>query len=313
MLFRGTLGLLLREPVRGLIRGASSSPPSPYSGGVSITMNRGLPYVCVPLPSRSEDCVFVLRPISQSVGDFLSMIQEEDKGVDRAVIRSSTSGVRISSTAPLQTLLTQEFTLSINDKDYAVSPPESSELLVSERPLSESDLALFGDVRARISQLFGVLHVGEYLAKQEEKKMCELEAPKQELALLEPEYSIIAEKASRLTERYLYYFLLLPAFQFGFLARLTWFEYSWDIMEPVTYFVTAFSGLLCLKYFIMTKNEYQVPSFEERIYLIHFHKQAARVGFDVKRYIDLCKAVGEKERDIAKIRELKALGIAGSF
>ncbi|QQP56986.1 Calcium uniporter protein_ mitochondriallike, partial [Caligus rogercresseyi] len=68
-------------------------------------------------------------------GDFLSMIQEEDKGVDRAVIRSSTSG----------TLLTQDFTLSINDKDYAVSPTESSELLVSERPLSESDLALFGD------------------------------------------------------------------------------------------------------------------------------------------------------------------------
>jgi hypothetical protein len=26
--------------------------------------------------------------------------------------------------------------------------------------------------------------------------------------------------------------------QFGLLARLTWWEYSWDIMEPITYFVT---------------------------------------------------------------------------
>ena len=26
--------------------------------------------------------------------------------------------------------------------------------------------------------------------------------------------------------------------QAGVLARLTWFEYSWDIMEPVTYFIT---------------------------------------------------------------------------
>ena len=26
--------------------------------------------------------------------------------------------------------------------------------------------------------------------------------------------------------------------QFGILARLTWWEYSWDIMEPVTYFIT---------------------------------------------------------------------------
>eukprot|EP00730_Choanoeca_flexa_P007204 TRINITY_DN12295_c0_g5_i2.p1 TRINITY_DN12295_c0_g5~~TRINITY_DN12295_c0_g5_i2.p1 ORF type:complete len:110 (+),score=21.70 TRINITY_DN12295_c0_g5_i2:408-737(+) len=26
-------------------------------------------------------------------------------------------------------------------------------------------------------------------------------------------------------------------FGFGFLYRLTWFDYSWDLMEPVTYFV----------------------------------------------------------------------------
>jgi hypothetical protein len=33
--------------------------------------------------------------------------------------------------------------------------------------------------------------------------------------------------------------LALMGVQFGALARLTWEEYSWDIMEPITYFVTV--------------------------------------------------------------------------
>lgn len=29
--------------------------------------------------------------------------------------------------------------------------------------------------------------------------------------------------------------LFLLSAQLGFVARLTWFEYSWDIMEPITW------------------------------------------------------------------------------
>lgn len=32
--------------------------------------------------------------------------------------------------------------------------------------------------------------------------------------------------------------LFLLSAQMGFVARLTWFEYSWDIMEPVTWMLT---------------------------------------------------------------------------
>lgn len=42
--------------------------------------------------------------------------------------------------------------------------------------------------------------------------------------------------------------------QVGVLARLTWWEYSWDIMEPVTYFVTYVTGMACYIYFIMTRQ-----------------------------------------------------------
>lgn len=46
----------------------------------------------------------------------------------------------------------------------------------------------------------------------------------------------------------------LMSVQFGVLARLTWWEYSWDIMEPVTYFVTYGTGMACYAYFVLTKQ-----------------------------------------------------------
>jgi len=42
--------------------------------------------------------------------------------------------------------------------------------------------------------------------------------------------------------------------QFGLLARLTWWEYSWDIMEPVTYFVTYGTAIALYAYYVVTKQ-----------------------------------------------------------
>lgn len=46
----------------------------------------------------------------------------------------------------------------------------------------------------------------------------------------------------------------LMGVQFGVLARLTWWEYSWDIMEPVTYFVTYGTAMAVYAYFVLTKQ-----------------------------------------------------------
>ena len=41
---------------------------------------------------------------------------------------------------------------------------------------------------------------------------------------------------------------------FGFFARLTWWEYSWDIMEPVTYFWTYGTTMAMFAYFLITRQ-----------------------------------------------------------
>lgn len=45
-----------------------------------------MPRITVPLPSRKEKCIFTLKPITNTVADFIEMLKMEDRGIDRAVI-----------------------------------------------------------------------------------------------------------------------------------------------------------------------------------------------------------------------------------
>lgn len=98
---------------------------------VTIEYFRGLPQVTVPLPSRRERCKFTLRPISNSVGDFLEMLKREDKGIDR-VVALSMDGTRIASSNTVETLLEDDFKLVINDNTYNVNTPKQERLSSEE-------------------------------------------------------------------------------------------------------------------------------------------------------------------------------------
>ena len=56
------------------------------------------------------------------------------------------------------------------------------------------------------------------------------------------------------------------ATQFGILARLTWWEYSWDIMEPVTYFITYGTAIIMYGYFVLTQQVCRNVHFN---YILH--------------------------------------------
>lgn len=64
----------------------------------------------------------------------------------------------------------------------------------------------------------------------------------------------LESKAKKRTNTLAWVGLGLMGFQFGFLARLTWFEYSWDIMEPITYFVTYGTSIVMFAYYVLTKQ-----------------------------------------------------------
>ena len=59
------------------IPATSTTPPA---ATVSVEVVQGLPHLTVPLPSRNEPCIFVLKPVTNTIGDLIMMLKTEDHG-----------------------------------------------------------------------------------------------------------------------------------------------------------------------------------------------------------------------------------------
>lgn len=255
----------------------------------------GLPVLSVPLPSRRESCEFTLKPISHTVADLLRFIREEDGGVDRVAVYKE-DGSRVAKSTPIDILLRGDFLMMINDQEYVVSPPEAR-LLVSE------DAQTLSDVKQLVGQLFTTLHIEEYQLQRERELQKRLEDLQMQIAPLEEMKLRLESKASVSTNYLSWLGLGLMGLQFGILARLTWWEYSWDIMEPVTYFVTYGTSMAMFAYYLLTKQEYIFPDVRDRQFLIRFYKLARKERLNVAQYNHLRDAIDKAEEDLRRLRD----------
>ncbi|XP_037084223.1 calcium uniporter protein, mitochondrial-like [Pollicipes pollicipes] len=263
--------------------------------GVEVAYSRGLPQITVPLPSRREKCRFTLKPISNTVGDFIGQLHAEDKGIDRVVLRTL-RGTRIATSDTIEALMEEDFELVINDEVYHVKTPEL------ERP-SQEELTTLSNVRNLVAQLYEALSVEEHQLKKEREIIAQLEDLKVQLEPMEKKKRDLEEACHRRTNVLTWVGLGLMGVQFGVLARLTWWEYSWDIMEPVTYFVTYGTAMAAYAYFVVTKQDYVLPDVKDRSFLLSFYKRSRKGGLDVRKYNDLKDAMYGLERDLRRLRD----------
>lgn len=64
----------------------------------------------------------------------------------------------------------------------------------------------------------------------------------------------LSHTAEAHTSRVLWTGVALLSVQGGALAWLTWWVYSWDVMEPVTYFITYATSMAAFAYYVLTKQ-----------------------------------------------------------
>lgn len=275
--------------------GEQQNPSSSASEEVTVRYVRGLPHITVPLPSRNERCQFTLRPVTHSVGDFLEMLKVEDRGVDRATVLNR-DGVRIASACLVETLMDDEFWLHLNDRQYFVKPPKRDRI-------TSEELTRLGDVQALVAQLYEALNVSEHQIRKERELNSKLEELNEKLGPLEVKKAELDQKAGRRTSVLTWVGLGMMSVQFGVLARLTWWEYSWDIMEPVTYFVTYGTAMAAYAYFVLTKQEYILPDVKDRQHLIMLHKAAKKAGINLAEYNDIKRKIAEIEHDLRRLRD----------
>lgn len=179
-------------------------------------------------------------------------------------------GYRIAGNTSIELLLQSPFNLTVNNTSYRVEPPEAREWMCSdlnmqcprvplhvregewaacwfadlrreifaEPKLSSDQAESLANIKILVNRLYENLTVSEHQLEQEKRILEKIEKLQFEMEPLEKLKDEVVRQSQRRTTILGWTGLGLMGVQFGVLARLTWWEYSWDIMEPVTYFVT---------------------------------------------------------------------------
>ncbi|EEB12488.1 conserved hypothetical protein [Pediculus humanus corporis] len=223
------------------------------------------------------------------------MLCTEDRGIDHVSV-STPTGIRIASSNTIEALMEEDFRLIINDVCYYVKTPK-------QEKLSPEEIERLSDVKNLVHQLYEALNVEEHQIKKERELCTRLEELKLELEPMEEVKKKRTMNGKRQTNVLTWIGLGLMSVQFGILARLTWWEYSWDIMEPVTYFVTYGTAMAGYAYYVLTKQEYILPDVKDRQYLITMHKKAKKVGLDLEKYNKIKEQIYKIEHDLRRLRD----------
>ncbi|MED6126589.1 hypothetical protein PIB30_079919 [Stylosanthes scabra] len=69
--------------------------------------------------------------------------------------------------------------------------------------------------------------------------------------------------------------------------RLTFWEFSWDVMEPIAFFTTSTGLIIGYAYFLFTSRDPTYQDFMKRLFLSRQRKLHRRHNFDIAKYNDL--------------------------
>ncbi|XP_060194338.1 calcium uniporter protein 4, mitochondrial [Lycium barbarum] len=113
---------------------------------------------------------------------------------------------------------------------------------------------------------------------------------RRELEHMEKQKSLIDQKAQSLVKGELYCglgFLVLQTLGF---MRLTFWELTWDVMEPICFFVTSLHFALAYGFFLRTSIEPTFEGFFQRRFKVKQKKLMKVHNFDLEKYNKLREA-----------------------
>ncbi|KAL4566320.1 hypothetical protein LXL04_030434 [Taraxacum kok-saghyz] len=112
----------------------------------------------------------------------------------------------------------------------------------------------------------------------------------EELKDLEKQKAMIDQKAISKVRSELYCGLGLLILQTLGFMRLTFWELSWDVMEPICFFFTSLDFAFAYMFFLRTSNEPSFESYFHRRFKVKQKKLMEMYNFDSGKYNELCEA-----------------------
>lgn len=141
------------------------------------------------------------------------------------------------------------------------------------------------------------------LKLQAEATQAEIRQLKEEVAPLKDVRQEMERKAARRANTIVFAGLGYCVLQFLAIGRLTWWELSWDIMEPVTYMLTFGTALIGYTYFVLTGSEYTYEGLKKTLRERKLTKLIRRSGFDEEKFKRLQHTITIKDEQLHKILE----------
>lgn len=111
-----------------------------------------------------------------------------------------------------------------------------------------------------------------------------------ELQQMEEKKSAIDKKAESLVQRELWCGLGFFVIQTAAFMRLTFWELTWDVMEPICFYVTSFYCMAGYAFFLRTSKEPTYEGFFHSRFIAKQKKLMKLHKFDLQRYNELRKA-----------------------
>ncbi|KAI3526395.1 hypothetical protein L1887_05647 [Cichorium endivia] len=112
---------------------------------------------------------------------------------------------------------------------------------------------------------------------------------REELKNLQAKQEEIDRLAHRQVRRILWTGLGFALAQIGLFFRLTFWEFSWDVMEPIAFFATTAGLIVGYGYFLITSRDPTYQDLMKRLFLSRRRKLMKKHNFDFERFMELQK------------------------
>jgi cell division protein FtsB len=154
-----------------------------------------------------------------------------------------------------------------------------------------------------VQKILAHLSDDTYVREELAKKQQELGSLKAELQTLQAQRESLEKRAHKRANSILWAGFGYCVLQGALVARLTWWELSWDVMEPVTYMLTFAVVLIGYSYFVLTGSEYTFEGLRKTLERRKLAKLLRRYNFDEATFRKLQDAVMVREKEVQRLLE----------